>query len=92
MNPSELWLLKQTIKNGTYKFKVGDVVVVSHRNNKGYPKKLHDDVDYKIVAIEGESVSLVSDGLDKYNAIKVNRYYVMPKGIIRDIKLDLIFK
>ncbi len=94
MNSTDLWLLKQRIKSGQYTYSVGENVVVSHRNNRGYPRKLKDDVLYQIRKIDKEHlhVSVYCDDKKDTNTIKVHKYYMTPKSLLRDIKLEIVFK
>lgn len=92
MNPSEIWLLKDSVNRGTYKYTVGESVVVARRNKNGYPRKLSDETLYEICSIEDSFLSVIKPGDGSYNAIRVHKYYLIPKGLIRDLKLNVILK
>ena|ERR1035437_689993 len=96
MTPTEFWKLKQDIKSGVYSYNNGEIVTVSHRKSTGYPRRLMDEALYVIDSIEGEFIRVHPQGEEKarssWNTIKVHKYYIIPKALMRDRKIEAILK
>ena len=93
----DTWKLKDMIKNGTINYKKGDVVVVFRRKANGYPKNLIDGQDYVVISFGDEDrleLLNLKDYQSKVNTkcIKVHKSFIIPKTILRDIKIDEILK
>jgi hypothetical protein len=95
MTPSEFWKLKQEVKNGAYSYLKGELVTVAHRKSTGYPKKLTDGIIYRIESTAGEFVNVLPNDTKfggTYATIKVHKYYIMPKALLRDKKIEALLK
>ena len=96
MTPSEFWKLKQEVKKGAYSYGKGEIVTVAHRKSTGYPKKLSDGKLYRIESTAGEFVNVLPTDSPPagsfYATIKVHKYYIMPKALLRDRKIEALLK
>ena len=96
MTPSEFWKLKQDVKKGAYSYNKGELVTVSHRKSTGYPRKLVDGKLYEIQSTAGEFVNLLpyekSVAGSFFATIKVHKYYIIPKALLRNRKIEAILK
>ena len=97
------YFIKDKIKQGEISYNIGDEVVVARRKNNGHPRGLKDDVVYAVIKIENDDLFVidvdtfrsVSSEYKSHkivqlfnNAKKVNKTYMIPKYILRDIKIN----
>lgn len=83
---SKLW---DIAKNITYLY--GEVVVLSHRRNDGYPTSLEFGIDYYVHSIENDFVIVrvrSGDGIGWMSPIKIHKIYILPKSIYRTKKIE----
>lgn len=88
------WLIIDMIKNGSIYYNKGDCVQLFRKKNNGYPKKLDFNTDYKIVNIYPEylEIRLFTNENIESPLIKVSKFYMCNKSIIRDIKIKYLLK
>lgn len=89
------YFIKDKIKQGEISYNIGDEVVVVRRKNNGHPRRLKDDVVYVVIKIENDDLFVTDadtfrsvSSVQLNNAKKVNRTYMIPKYILRDIKIN----
>jgi hypothetical protein len=86
------WILKDKIKRGYITFDIGDEVICFHRKSNGYPKAIEDDITYIVKNIDSDGHIYVSkhssDGIGWLQPIRVHKIYMIPKYVLRDIKLN----
>ena len=84
------WKVLDMVKRGVITYVIGDKVVVYRRKSNGYPKAIKDGIEYTIRSITGESLQVAinsSDGIGWLQPISVNKNYMIPKYVLRDINL-----
>jgi hypothetical protein len=87
------WTIKSNIRDGKVKFKVGDKVICFRRKTNGHPRKIKDDVEYTIKSIVNDDLFIAThslNGIGWNQVIKVHKTYMIPKYILRDIKLNIL--
>jgi hypothetical protein len=89
-----IWILKDKIKRGIIYFGIGDEIICFHRKQNGHPRSIKDDVIYTVKSVDSDGHIYVSnrssDGLGWVQPIRVHKTYMIPKYILRDIKLSEI--
>ena len=89
----DIWKIKDKIKNGTIYFNVGDEIVVFRRKKSGHPRSIKDGVKFYVRRVEKDHLMVAEhsqDGIGWEAPVKVHKYYVMPKHIWREIRLNSI--
>ncbi len=88
---SKLWDILKKID-----YHIGDTIVLNYRKTNGYPKWLDFGVDYFIIDVDNDFITLTDD--PKYSSLssstfimKINKMYVLPKSAYRNIKIDSLF-
>lgn len=87
------WKVKDMIKNGQITYNIGDVVVLWTRKRSGYPKEIEDNVDYTISKVDIDKIVIrkhSADDIGWMSPIRIDKIYILPKNILRDIKLNYI--
>lgn len=88
-----IWKLKDMIKRGIITFQNNDTVIVFRRKSNGYPRHLKDGDEYIIQSVSCDSLFVSqhsTDGVGWNQQIKVNKTYMIPKNILRDVKINSI--
>ncbi len=98
----DTWTIKNNIKEGKVKFKVGDKVICFRRKTNGHPRKIKDDIEYTIKSIVNDDL-FVTHSLEIQTVqigwihnidqtIKVHKTYMISKADLREIKINEIFR
>lgn len=86
--------IKDQIKSGKISFNVGDEVICFRRKPNGHPRAIKDNVVYTIKEVNDDGhlhVAMRSnDGIGWMQTIRVHKYYMIRRDLLRDIKLDSI--
>lgn len=86
------WVLKDRIKRGFISFEQGDEVVCFNRKTNGHPRSIKESVTYVVKGVDSDGHLIVaqhsSDGIGFLQPIRVHKIYMIPKIILRDIKLN----
>lgn len=86
------------IRDGKVTYNIGELVTCFRRNSRGHPKKIKDNVEYKIISKNIEDLIIIdayhfSDihkiGNDR---IKVHRSYMISKAALRELKINEILR
>ena len=89
------WILRDRIKRGFIQFEEGDEVVCFTRKGNGHPRSIKDGVTYIIKTVEGDGHLTVAqhstNGIGFLQPVRVHKIYMVPKQILRDIKLNSLF-
>lgn len=86
--------IKDQIKSGKISFNVGDEVICFRRKPNGHPRGIKDNVVYTIKEVNDDGHLQVAmrsnDGIGWMQTIRVHKYYMIRRDLLRDIKLDSI--
>jgi hypothetical protein len=86
------WILRDRIKRGFISFKEGDEVVCFNRKSNGHPKSIKESVTYVVKGVDLDGHLMVhqrsGNGIGFLQPIRVHKIYMIPKIILRDIKLN----
>lgn len=89
------WIIKDKIKRGMVSFVEGDEVVCFTRKGNGHPRAIKDGVTYIVRSVEHDGHLSVAqhstDGIGFLQPLRVHKIYMIPKRILRDIKLNSLF-
>ena len=80
--------IKDQIKSGKISFNVGDEVICFRRKPNGHPRGIKDNVVYTIKEVNDDGHLHV--GIGWMQTIRVHKYYMIRRDLLRDIKLDSI--
>ena len=80
--------IKDGIRIGDIKYRIGDSVVLIRRKKNGYPKALEDNRVYKIDSLENDNI-IIKKPKSGISSTKVHRSYVVPVSYLRN---DIIEK
>lgn len=79
----DIWKIKNSIKNGSVKFKSGDIIILFRKKGKN-PRRLEFNKDYIIKEVIEDYLTIEVDNL----LFKVHKTYMIPKSYIRDMKIE----
>jgi hypothetical protein len=83
--------IKDGIRIGEIKYRVGDSVVLIRRKKNGYPRSLEDNTVYKIDSIENDNI-IIKKPNDGINLTKVHQSYLLPLTYFRNVIIEKILE